>query len=133
VRQIPATFATSRERKWKGVLSDGIPEAPEGSGERGLSVTFRLAELARKGHPFDVDNLCEPLFAVAVGKKRFFAGRCRPSDNEQSLTRDIVELTGEFGRYGYHRITALLRYQVWRVNHKRVERIWRRGRAESAG
>jgi transposase InsO family protein len=27
---------------------------------------------------------------------------------------------------GYRRITALLCHQGWRVNHKRVERIWRR-------
>lgn len=31
-----------------------------------------------------------------------------------------------FGRYGYRRITALLRGEGWWVNHKRVERIWRR-------
>ena len=30
-----------------------------------------------------------------------------------------------YGRYGYRRITALLRWEGWRVNHKRVERIWR--------
>ena len=27
--------------------------------------------------------------------------------------------------YGYRRITALLRAEGWRVNHKRVERLWR--------
>ena len=32
----------------------------------------------------------------------------------------------KFGRYGYRRITALLQIQGWPVNHKRVERIWRR-------
>ncbi len=32
----------------------------------------------------------------------------------------------QYGRYGYRRITALLRHEGWRVNHKRVERIWRR-------
>lgn len=32
----------------------------------------------------------------------------------------------EFGRYGYRRITALLQREGWTVNHKRVERIWRR-------
>jgi len=31
----------------------------------------------------------------------------------------------QYGRYGYRRITALLRNEGWRVNHKRVERIWR--------
>jgi transposase InsO family protein len=30
-----------------------------------------------------------------------------------------------YGRYGYRRITALLREDGWLVNHKRVERIWR--------
>ena len=46
-------------------------------------------------------------------------------DDEGPLTRRIVELASMFGRYGYRRITALLRRDGWRVNHKRVERIWR--------
>jgi putative transposase len=36
-----------------------------------------------------------------------------------------MELAGEYGRYGYRRITALLRQEGFQVNHKRVERIWR--------
>jgi transposase InsO family protein len=32
----------------------------------------------------------------------------------------------QYGRYGYRRITALLRAEGWRVNAKRVQRIWRR-------
>ena len=47
-------------------------------------------------------------------------------DDEQALTNDIVGLATRFGRYGYRRITALLRSAGWQVNHKRVERIWRR-------
>jgi transposase InsO family protein len=43
------------------------------------------------------------------------------------LTANIVSLASEYGRYGYRRITALLTADGWRVNHKRVERIWRRG------
>jgi len=35
-------------------------------------------------------------------------------------------LAGQYGRYGYRRITAMLRAEGWVVNHKRVERIWRR-------
>ena len=38
----------------------------------------------------------------------------------------IIELAAQFGRYGYRRITALLIMEGWKVNHKRVERIWRR-------
>ena len=46
-------------------------------------------------------------------------------DDEGPLTRRIIELASAYGRYGYRRITALLRLDAWRVNHKRVERIWR--------
>ncbi len=47
------------------------------------------------------------------------------ADREQRLVRRITELAREYGRYGYRRITALLNLEGWRVNHKRVERIWR--------
>jgi putative transposase len=50
----------------------------------------------------------------------------RGSDDEARLTADIVELAKRYGRYGYRRITALLRDAGWSVNRKRVERIWRR-------
>jgi transposase InsO family protein len=42
------------------------------------------------------------------------------------LTGRIIELACQYGRYGYRRITALLKQEGWRVNHKRVMRIWRR-------
>ena len=45
--------------------------------------------------------------------------------NDEALTQAIVELVSRYGRYGYRRITALLREDGWLVNHKRVERIWR--------
>lgn len=41
------------------------------------------------------------------------------------MQEDIIRLASKYGRYGYRRITALLRADGWRVNHKRVERIWR--------
>ena len=46
-------------------------------------------------------------------------------DDEAALTADIVALALQYGRYGYRRITALLREAGWKVNRKRVERIWR--------
>jgi putative transposase len=46
-------------------------------------------------------------------------------DDEEALTEDIIRLAQKYGRYGYRRITALLQAEGWRVNHKRVERIWR--------
>ena len=41
------------------------------------------------------------------------------------MTAGIIDLASRYGRYGYRRITALLQAEGWRVNHKRVERIWR--------
>ena len=46
-------------------------------------------------------------------------------DDEVALTADIIALARQYGRYGYRRITALLREAGWAVNKKRVERIWR--------
>ena len=48
------------------------------------------------------------------------------ADDEQALTDDVVALAKQYGRYGYRRVTALLHAAGWSVNHKRVERIWRR-------
>jgi putative transposase len=47
-----------------------------------------------------------------------------PSDEPRLLKR-IVELASNYDRDGYRRVTALLRYEGWAVNHKRVERLWR--------
>ena len=47
-------------------------------------------------------------------------------EDESVLTKAIIDLATEYGRYGYRRVTALLHRQGWQVNHKRVERIWRR-------
>ena len=44
---------------------------------------------------------------------------------EERLTNRIVEMATQYGRYGYRRITAMLKNEEWQVNHKRVERIWR--------
>ena len=48
------------------------------------------------------------------------------ANDEEQLTKRIVALASAYGRYGYRRVTALLRQEGWLVNHKRVERIWRR-------
>jgi len=49
----------------------------------------------------------------------------RQREDEALLTEAVINLASRYGRYGYRRITALLRQDGWVVNHKRVERIWR--------
>lgn len=46
-------------------------------------------------------------------------------DDEELLRTRIIALASEYGRYGYKRITGLLRIEGWQVNRKRVLRIWR--------
>jgi transposase InsO family protein len=48
-----------------------------------------------------------------------------PPDDEPRLLRRMVALATEYGRYGYRRVTALLRREGFQVNHKRIERLWR--------
>jgi len=65
---------------------------------------------------------CQLLNQPRTTQRRILVQR----DDEDLLTRAIIDLATEYGRYGYRRVTALLRQQGWEVNHKRVERIWRR-------
>ena len=61
-----------------------------------------------------------------IGQSRSTQRRVRRvPDDEPRLVKRIEWLACEYGRYGYRRITALLHLEGWRVNHKRVERIWR--------
>ena len=47
-------------------------------------------------------------------------------NDENALTRAIIALASQYGRYGYRRITIKLREMGWKVSKDRVERIWRR-------
>ena len=59
------------------------------------------------------------------GTQRYRAIR---REDEDALTQAIIQLASQYGRYGYRRITALLKRAGWRVGKDRVERIWRRER-----
>ena len=46
-------------------------------------------------------------------------------DQDRPLIRRILEWVRQYPRYGYRRITKLLRWEGWLVNRKRVYRLWR--------
>ena len=47
-------------------------------------------------------------------------------DDEPQLVKEMLSLARRHPRYGYRRITALLRRAGWAVNKKRVQRLWRK-------
>ena len=51
-----------------------------------------------------------------------YQSRCDPQDE---LRQRIRELAGNRPRYGYRRLTVMLRREGWKVNTKRVYRIYR--------
>ena len=81
-----------------------------------LQVSQKLAVSERRA--------CKVLEQARATQRRTLS----PSSDERQLTDDIVALATRYGRYGYRRITALLNSNErgWKVNHKRVERIWRK-------
>jgi putative transposase len=62
----------------------------------------------------------------ALGISRTTIRRRLADDRDEGKVRHaIIRLSCQYGRYGYRRITAMLKAEGLRVNHKRVERIWR--------
>jgi putative transposase len=49
----------------------------------------------------------------------------REDEEERRLVARMLELVREHPRYGYRFITALLKQEGWKVNRKRVYRLWR--------
>jgi transposase InsO family protein len=72
-------------------------------------------------------SISERLACKVLGQHRS-THRKKPKGKADAgaLTADIIRLASRYGRYGYRRITAMLRQEGWTVNAKRVERIWRR-------
>jgi transposase InsO family protein len=79
-----------------------------------------------------VDHVCQE-FRVSQRRACKVIGQPRTTqrysshtpEDEERLVALIIGLATQYGRYGYRRITAMLEYFGWQVNHKRVERIWR--------
>ena len=65
---------------------------------------------------------CRALGVPRATQRYIATGR----ERDEALLLRIRELAREHPRYGYRRITALLRREGWPVNRKRVHRLWRR-------
>ena len=80
-------------------------------------------EVVRFHHP----NVSERRVCRILGQPRStHRYEPRPDIFGDLVAERVVALAVEYGRYGYRRVTGLLRNEGWRVNKKRVERIWKR-------
>jgi putative transposase len=69
-------------------------------------------------------NAAQACRALGLARSSYYLGSTQRPNSEQ-LQRKIVELSEQNPRYGYRRITALLRRKGRRVNPKRVQRVRR--------
>ena len=85
-----------------------------------------MIEQVREEHPeMSIERLCG---LMGLSRSWYYA---RPAAAERKARKDvelrdaIERIVLEFPGYGYRRVTAALRREGWRVNHKRVLRIMR--------
>lgn len=50
--------------------------------------------------------------------------RCHRQPDEDALRATVIGVVTDYGYYGYRLVSGKLRENGWRVNHKRVARIW---------
>lgn len=81
----------------------------------------QVAEQVQNVFPISERRACR-VIGISRSSQRY---QPQAVDGDAPLTKQIVYFATRYGRYGYRRITALLRHEGWWVNHKRVERIWR--------
>jgi putative transposase len=81
----------------------------------------QVVEHLRRGYSVSERRSCRVLRQPRSTQR--YAARMR--DGEAALQKRITQLAGRWPRYGYRRIWALLRREGWRINVKRVRRLWR--------
>ena len=63
---------------------------------------------------------------LQISRSSFYYQRKKKINSEEKLLRErIKELAMTYKTYGYKKITVLLRKEGFKVNHKRVYRIWK--------
>ncbi len=75
VSGFPATFATSREKIWKQQICQALSGKQHNDSSINLQFVFTKGNYEK--YQFDIDNLCEPVFAVLTSSLRWFSGNRR--------------------------------------------------------
>ena len=74
----PATFATKAERPWKETIRQTVPQGQSCCQSGGMLLDFHVQSSQRGGQPFDIDNMCEPVFSAVINQLGWLGGR-RPN------------------------------------------------------
>ncbi|APG45813.1 hypothetical protein PhaeoP97_00362 [Phaeobacter porticola] len=107
-------MATKRPKPEEIVVKLRQVEVLMGQGMPRIDVIRQIGVTERR--------VCRVLGQHRSTQRRVPQGRA----DEERLVANMIELTRQYGRYGYRRVAALLRDAGWQVNDKRVERLWRR-------
>jgi putative transposase len=84
------------------------------------AVRRELVREVRQAHQLSERRACG-LFGITRWTNRYQSRR----DPQNELRMRLRELAGSRTRYGYRRLTVLLRREGWKVNAKRVYRLYR--------
>ncbi len=92
-----------------------------------LSPAKRRQAVAQIRDALGPERVSERRACRVLGQRRSTQRRqSHVPDDEARLVKNMTELATKYGRYGYRTIMGLLRIEGWRVNDKRIERLWRR-------
>lgn len=69
----PATYSSAGERPWKASIHTALSARQIQTPLRELTLDFTVASNTRRGQRFDLDNMCDPVFAV-LGKAGWLDG-----------------------------------------------------------
>lgn len=69
-----------------------------------------------------IGNPAQACRASSLARSSFYYA-AKPTSKSRRMRQEIITLSQKHPRYGYRRITALLRRAGWQVNAKRVQRI----------
>ena len=107
----------------RGGPDAGQPSLEDGAGKKVLAPTDRREAVGviRQAHGLSERRACR-LVGLARTSCRYERQR---QGEEEKLKARLHSLAGERRRFGYRRLTVLLRREGWAVNHKRVYRLYR--------
>ena len=113
------------EPEGEGAAAEGRVRADAGEAHSQGGGLGKLLSPARRRRCIDHvrQKFCvsERLACRVLGQHRSTQRKVpRGRADEEALTADIIALASQYGRYGYRRISALLRTAGWTVNMKRV-------------